>query len=265
MKILFIGDIVGRIGRETVKKLLPRLIHKHSLDFVFANAENSAHGSGITETIVEELRGAGIDYFTTGDHAFKNKKQLAIFDNLPVLRPANTNNAVPGKGQVILEKNGAKILLINLIGQVFMPLQPENPFIKLDEILADNHLPKNSRSAIIVDIHAETTSEKIALAHYADGRASAIIGTHTHVQTADARISAKGMAAITDVGMVGSADNCLGVEKDGILRTFLTQVKEPHVIPEKGQAIFNAVLIKFNNSEGQATAIKPISEFIEIN
>ena len=264
MNILLIGDIVGQIGRKTVANILPGLKKEKAIDLVIANAENAAHGSGVTEDIINELAQAGVDYFTTGDHAFRNKKQLDIFDNLPLLRPANFAPDVPGQGYAVIRQKDKNILLINLIGQIFMPQQYENPFYKLNEILANKDLHVDKLSAIIVDIHAEATSEKIALKYFADGRISALAGTHTHIMTADGQITDKGTAYITDVGMTGAADECLGVEKEGIIKTFLSQIKYPHVIPEKGRAIFNAVLIKINSRNRQAVSIKPIIEFVEI-
>ena len=263
MNILFIGDIVGRIGRQTIKRFVPRLRKKHALDFVFANAENAAHGSGVTETIVSELMEAGIDAMTTGDHAFRNHKQIEIFDNFPIIRPANLPLGAPGLGYLTLEKNNKKILLISLIGQVFMNTSVDNPFIKINEILANISLPKKNLSAIIVDIHAETTSEKINMAYHLDGRATAVLGTHTHVPTADGRVSRKGTAAITDVGMCGAANESLGIAKEETLKFFLTAVKEPHVIPVKGEATLNAVLIKVGRDR-KATTIKQIIENIII-
>ncbi len=263
MNILFIGDIVGRIGRQTIKKIVPRLRKKHALDLVIANAENAAHGSGVTETIIKELMEAGIDAMTTGDHAFRNHKQIEIFDSFPIIRPANLPQGAPGLGHMILEKNNKKTLLISLIGQVFMNTSVDNPFIKINEILANISLPKKNLSAIIVDIHAETTSEKINMAYHLDGRVSAVLGTHTHVPTADARVTKKGTAVISDVGMCGAANESLGIVKEGTLKVFLTSVKEPHVLPEKGEATLNAVLIKVAKDQ-KATTIKQIIENIII-
>jgi 2',3'-cyclic-nucleotide 2'-phosphodiesterase len=266
LKVLFIGDINGKIGRETVKRILPKLKKELKADFVIANGENMAHGSGFTMDTVKELRNIGVDCFTGGDHSFDREKQMdEIFNGkLPVLRPANISVNIPGTGQMEFKVKKNKILVINLIGRVFMRMDYDCPFRKLDEILAHNNLSKNNYSAIIIDIHGEATSEKIAMKYYADGRASAILGTHTHVQTADEEITKKGTAYITDAGMCGAADECIGVAKEGILKTFLTQVKGAHVMPDKGRAIFNAVLVKINTKTGKATSIKPIKKFIEI-
>lgn len=263
MKILFIGDIMGRIGRQAVAKILPKLKKELKLDLVIANAENSAHGSGVTEDIIKELGSIGINWFTAGDHAFSNKKNLFIYDEYPIIRPANFPPQVPGNGHALITINNKKILLINLIGRVFMKSDYDCPFRKIDEILANNNLPENNLFAIIIDIHAEATSEKQALFHYLDGKVNAIFGTHTHIMTADPQISKKGTAYITDTGMVGFASGCLGLEKEGIIKTFLTQIKNQHVLPEKGQTIFNAVLLELD-AKGKTKKIKPIIKYINI-
>jgi len=265
LNILFIGEVNGKIGRRAVQEILPGLKKELKTDLVILNADNLAHGNGVSETTIKEMLAAGVDAFTGGDHCFGNTGSLNIYDSdLPLLRPANYSKNAPGKGFIILElKNGSKILLISLVGQVFMSMDHDNPFIKVDEILSN--LANNNLSAIIVDIHAEATSEKIALAHYLDGRASAILGTHTHVMTADARISDSETALMTDVGMTGLADGVIGVNKEGIIKTFLTQIKTPHVIPENGRAIFNAVLLAINPKTAKAKSIKPITKYININ
>ena len=264
MKILFIGDIVGRIGRTTVTRVLPRLRKERKIDLVIANAENSAHGAGVTESVIKELQEAGVDAMTTGDHAFNNKKHLEIFDSYPIVRPANFSAGVPGNGFMIISVKDKKVLLINLIGRVFMSGNYECPFRKLDEILANPGLPIKKLSAIIIDIHAETTSEKINFGHWADKRVSAVIGTHTHVMTADQKVTSLGTAYITDTGMVGAADESLGIAKEGTLKTFLTQIKQPHVLPEKGKSVFSSVLLNIDSKTAKAKSIKPIIKFINI-
>ncbi len=295
LKILFIGDIVGKIGRRAVQQVLPKLKKELKPDLVIANAENISHGSGVTESALREVMEAGVGWFTCGDHSFKKEKQLGIYDSLPILRPANYSAGVPGQGYSvisisasrtgggeikaplikgvggikgdsgILKNNKHNILLINLIGRVFMKMDYDCPFRKLDEILADKDLAGKNFSAIIVDIHAEATSEKVAMGHYADGRASAVLGTHTHVMTADHKITEQGTAHITDTGMAGFADGCIGVEKESIINTFLTQIKRSHVLPEKGRAIFNSVLVSIDSKTGKAKKIKPIIKYININ
>ncbi|RLC38933.1 TIGR00282 family metallophosphoesterase [Candidatus Falkowbacteria bacterium] len=264
LNILFIGDIVGKIGRKTIAKVVPKLKKEYKINFVIANAENSAHGSGVTAEIIAELESYGIDCFTTGDHAFKNKKNLAVFDKENIIRPANFSPAAQGKGYMIIDKQGKKILVINLIGRVFMQMNHDCPFQKIDEILANINLPLKKLSAIIVDIHAEASSEKVSLGHYLNGRVSAILGTHTHIMTADHKITSQGTAYITDAGMVGAHNSCLGLDKENIIKTFLTQIKYQHVIPEKGKTIFNGVILKVNSRNSQALSIKPIIQYVNI-
>jgi metallophosphoesterase (TIGR00282 family) len=265
LKILFIGDVVGKIGRKTIKKILPKLKRELKPDIIIANAENAAHGAGVNIDSLKELMEAGVDYFTLGDHAFDKEKQFKeIKDaNFPIIRPANFPSGAPGAGYGIIAAGKYNVLIINLIGRVFMAMDYDCPFRKLDEILAS--LANRNYSAIIIDIHAEATSEKIALSHYAKNRVSAVLGTHTHVMTADASINKDGQAFISDVGMVGAADECLGIGKEGIIRTFLNQIKETHIIPEKGRAIFNSALITIDPKTKKAKNIKPITEYININ
>jgi len=264
LKILFIGDVNGKIGRKTVTKILPKLKKSSKIDFVIANAENCAHGSGVNESGLKEMMEAGVDYFTAGDHSFDKLSQTDCFKKMPIIRPANYPAGVPGKGFNIFKIGKHEILLINLIGRVFMKKDYDCPFRKMDEILAKQSLAGKKISAIIVDIHAEATSEKICLGHYANGRVSAVLGTHTHVMTADAEIKDKGTAYITDVGMVGAADQCIGVDKENITKTFLTQISYPHVIPEKGKTIFNAVLLTIDPKTGKTVNIKPVIKFAQI-
>lgn len=263
LNILFIGEINGKIGRLAVKKILPDLKREFKPNLIIANADNLAHGNGVSEPTLKEMMAAGVNAFTGGDHCFGNTAYLNLYDSeLPLLRPANFPKAAPGRGHIILEVNGYKILLISLVGQVFMSLDLNNPFAEVEEILSN--LANNNISGIIVDIHAEATSEKIALFHYLDGRVSAILGTHTHIMTADAQISEAGTALLTDAGMTGFADGVLGVEKEGIIKTFLTQIKYPHVIPETGRAVLNAVLISLDPKTKKTVAIKPITRYINI-
>jgi len=264
MNILFIGDIVGKIGRQTIKKIVPKLRKELKIDLVIANAENSAHGSGVTETVLDELIKAKIDFFTSGDHVFKNKKGLNTLENYPIIRPANYPPGVIGEGYKIIKIKNKNILIINLIGRVFMHADYDCPFRKLDEILANINLHEKSIFAIIIDIHAEATSEKVCLGYYADGRVNAVLGTHTHVMTADHKITKKNTAYISDVGMCGAYDSSLGVKYDNIIKTFLEQIKYPHEIPETGKTILNGVLIKINDKTGKTEKITPITKFTEI-
>ena len=264
MNILFIGDIVGKIGRKAVGKILPKLKKDKEIDFVIANAENAAHGSGMTIKTTEELLSYGIDFITSGDHAYKRIKQVEIFDKYPVIAPANFSRTPISVGYKVVKVKKKNILIINLIGRVFMKTVFECPFYKLDEILANFPLPSKNLSAIIVDMHAEATSEKVCFGHYADGRVSAVLGTHTHIMTADYKITNNNTAYITDVGMAGMAEGSLGIEKENTIKSYLDNIKRTHIIAETGKAIFNAVLISIDEKNGKATNIKPITKFIEI-
>jgi len=264
LKILFIGDIYGKLGREAVRQLLPAIKAAEKPDLVIANAENAAHGSGISLATIKELKSFGVDWFTTGDHAFDNEEQfkLCLAENLPLLRPANFPPGVPGVGAQMIEVGKNKILIINLIGRVFIHLDFDDPFRALDAIL-NEYLAKFKPSAIIVDIHAEATSEKAGFGHYADSRVSAVLGTHTHVMTADARILPKGTAFITDVGMVGALNEVIGLGKENVIKSFLTQMKQEKIIPETGEAMLNSVLVTIDPKTAMAVAIKPITKFLK--
>jgi len=260
MKILFIGDIVGKTGREIVKKLLPTIIKEDKIDFVIANPENSAHGKGVTPSILKELQDAGIDAFSGGDHSFDDRHTLdeVYGGNFPIVRPANYSPDVPGVGYKVFKKGKEKILLINLIGRVFMKSDYNCPFRELDKILAN--FARQKISAIIIDIHAEATSEKVTMFRYANSRVSAVLGTHTHVMTADEQISKEGTAYITDVGMAGYDDGCIGIEKEGIIETFLTQMRINHAVPDTGKSILNAVVLDVDAKTKKAKKIKSIKK-----
>ncbi|MFC1810758.1 TIGR00282 family metallophosphoesterase [Patescibacteria group bacterium] len=258
MKILFIGDIVGKPGRKTVKEFLPDIKQEHQPDLILANGENVTHGRGISDETVKELQGYGIDYFTSGNHIFANKTVVPKLDDksFPVIRPANFPPGNPGRGYHIYETaKMQKILIINLMGRVFMNQNYDCPFRTTDAILEETK--GDQPAAVIVDIHAEATSEKIALGHYLDGRVSAVIGTHTHIPTADAKILEKGTAYITDVGMVGTEDSAIGADKKPIIQGFLTQMPFKYEIAD-GPSTFNAVLLEIDDSSGKATNIEQI-------
>jgi len=265
IKILFIGEISGKIGRRAVEKILPELKKDLKPDLVIANADNLAHGKGVSETTIKEMITVGIDLFTGGDHCFDNSKSLEFYDREPkLLRPANYSKHSPGNGYALIDlKNHHKILLISLVGRIFMSFDYECPFAKIDEILSN--VANDNISAIIIDIHAEATSEKIALAHYLDGKVSSILGSHTHVMTADAQIFESGTSFITDVGMTGFADGVLGLKKEGIIKTFLSQIKNSHIIPEIGRVSFNAVFLTINQKTKKTHSIETISKQLIIN
>jgi metallophosphoesterase (TIGR00282 family) len=222
MKILFIGDIVGRPGRRAVRELLPGIVDERRIDFVIANCENAAAGLGVTADVLEELYGVGIDILTSGNHIWDKKEVMEIADDCErLLRPANYPDGAPGQGSVVmLTRGGVDIGVINLAGRVFMhPL--DCPFRTADREI--DKMKKKART-ILVDMHAEATSEKIAMGWYLGGRVTAVLGTHTHVQTADERILPGGTAYITDVGMTGPFDSVIGIRKEAILKRFLLQI-----------------------------------------
>lgn len=261
MKILFIGDIIGRPGRETVRKVLPALKAEEGYELVIANGENAHHGKGITPDDVKELTSAGVDFYTSGNHIWKDKAIIPFLGskNMPVIRPANYPDSNPGKGWQIVDTGLMKrVLVINLLGRLFMNVQPDCPFRTADRILKEN--AHERLDAIFVDFHAEATSEKCALANYLDGRVTAVVGTHTHVATADARILPGGTAFQTDAGFVGPIDSVIGVKKELIIENFLTQMPVKHEIAD-GPMLFNAVKIEIENKK--ALTIEPVRRRLE--
>ncbi len=228
MKILFFGDIVGKTGRQAVAKVLPGLREKYSPNLVIANVENLAHGKGVTLSTFEYMLNAGVDFFTSGNHVFDKPQAREVFEKYgeKLIRPANWESNFPGLGSKIVDvpSSGAKVLVINLLGQVFMEKQIDegkigNPFLKLNEILETPEV--QSLKIRLLDFHAEATSEKRGMGFWADGKLSAVLGTHTHVPTADAQILPGGTGYQTDLGMTGAADSIIGVTKDSALKRFL--------------------------------------------
>ncbi|MBU0574511.1 MAG: YmdB family metallophosphoesterase, partial [Candidatus Margulisbacteria bacterium] len=219
IKVLFIGDIIGAYGRKITEELLPELMRELSPDFILANGENSAHGYGITLKIYTALMDMGIDGLAMGNHMFDKKelgREIAKFENM--VKPANYPPAAPGKELLIIEKDGVKLGLLNLLGRTFMAAM-DCPFRAADRVV---EVIKKETNNIIVDMHAEATSEKVAMGFYLEGRVSAVLGTHTHVMTADDRVLPGGTSYISDVGMVGSQDSVIGMKRDAILKRFLT-------------------------------------------
>lgn len=260
MNILFIGDIVGAYGRAIVKHLLPQLKKEFAIDLTIANAENSAHGYSITEKIYHQLLEAGIDALTMGNHMWEKKEiipKITTFDKM--VRPANFPPMVPGYDHLIIESKETKVAIINLLGRVFMQCI-DCPFQTVERIL-----PKVREQAniIIIDIHAEATSEKCAMAYFLDGKVSAVIGTHSHVMTADERIFQEGTAFITDVGMVGAYDSIIGMNKEQILKRFITQMPEKFEPTEVGPGLFNAVVLNVDPHSGKTLEIKRIYQVVE--
>lgn len=252
MRVLFIGDIVGKTGRGAVRALLPLIINKYKVDLVIANAENAAGGFGITEKVASELFSYGINVLTSGNHIWDKKESIPyIGKESRIIRPLNYPPGVPGFGSITWVVRDRKIGIINLSGRVFMS-NIDCPFrVGLSEI----ERLREETNIIIVDFHAEATSEKIAFGYYVDGRVSAVIGTHTHVQTADERILPKGTAYITDVGMTGPSDSVIGIDKEQIIERFLLQMPKKFETA-KGNGIFSAVVVEINDDSGKATAIQ---------
>ena len=250
MRILMIGDAVGRPGRRAVQKFLPGLCHDYELSLVIANGENCAGGIGITSDTAKELFDCGVNVITTGNHVWAKKEIIPYLDGeLPILRPLNFPPGAPGRG--FLEVKGA--LIVNLIGRVFIG-GFDCPFRAIDCLLSEI---KADSKVIIVDFHAEATSEKVAMGRYLDGRVSALLGTHTHVGTIDACILFNGTSYVTDVGMVGPTDSVIGDDAESVLHSFLTQM--PHRLSVgKGKAIFNAILIEVDIASGKTLSIQRI-------
>jgi len=269
MKILFFGDIVGRSGRQAIKKILPELKKELAPDLVLANGENMAHGQGVTEDALKELMAAGIEYFTGGDHAFalSGSEEVLADSAKPVLRPLNWPGGVAGRGSAIITLGAKRVLIVNLIGRVFMKQDFNDPFIKIKELLDDYSLGGQEQgseavNAIIVDFHAEATSEKAALAWWLDGKISAMLGTHTHVPTADEKILPQGTAFISDVGMVGLLDSVLGADKDIIIKRFLTQRLFKIESAVGRQVEVNAVLLELDDKTGLAQNITRVRRMV---
>ena len=238
MRILFIGDVVGKIGRRMIKNYLPGLKKEHNAHFTIVNGENAAHGKGITESTYKEILNGGADFITLGNHAFAKRDVYDLLNSgVKMVRPANFPEGTPGDGSRIVNINGKKLLIVNLQARSF--LEPiENPFTVIDKILEEN-----TYDASFVDFHSETTSESIAMGYHLDGRVNAVVGTHTHVQTNDAARLPNGTVYITDVGMTGFKDGILGIRKDEVIRRFITNLPERHVVPDEGKGVISGVII----------------------
>jgi metallophosphoesterase (TIGR00282 family) len=261
VNVLAIGDIIGRPGREAVARLLPQLRREYAIDLVVANGENAAGGFGLTPKIADDLFGLGIDVLTSGNHIWDQKEMLTGFDgNRPILRPHNYPASAPGRGWFChdLGEKG-QVLIGNVQGQLFMP-PLDSPFKAVDEVL------RQGAGAVLrlIDVHAEATSEKMALGWYLDGRASFVFGTHTHVPTADARVLPGGTAYVTDLGMVGPRDSVIGMDKDISLQRFLTGVPHRFKVAE-GEVTFNAVLARLDGQSGKATGVERIDREVAVS
>jgi hypothetical protein len=256
MKILFIGDIVGKPGRRAVRELLPSLVAAHDVDLVIANCENAAAGFGVTREIVEELFDAHIDVLTSGNHVWDKKEVMEFIDDYEsLIRPANYPSSVPGAGSVLMPTAaGDYVGVLNLAGRIFMQAV-DCPFVAAKKEIARL---KARTNVIIVDIHAEATSEKKALGWYLDGEVSAVLGTHTHVQTADNEVLPGGTAYISDAGMTGPFDSVIGIKKDTIIERFLTQIPNKFDVA-KNDIRLQGALLDIDPESGKARAIERIS------
>jgi len=255
MRILFVGDVVGRSGRTIVYERLPGLIRDWKLDLVVVNGENAAGGFGITESIYRELVDAGADAITLGNHAWDQKEALVFIERAEALiRPINYPAGTPGRGSALIKaKNGERALVINAMGRIFMDAL-DDPFAAIDRELTGCALGKQAE-AIIVDMHGEATSEKQAMGFFCDGRASLVVGTHTHVPTADARVMEGGTAFISDVGMTGDYDSVIGMEKEEPLTRFLRKVPTARFEPASGPATLCAVAVETDTASGLAARV----------
>lgn len=263
MKVLFLGDIDAKAGRKAVANVLPVLKDKHEPDITIANAENLAHGMGVTKKTLKEILDAGVDFLTSGNHIWDQKEVYEIFQDseVPLIRPANYPDGTPGQGYKIVQIGARELLIMNVLGNVFMKEDLESPFKAVDKILEE--IKNKNIKLSVLDAHTEATSEINALGWYLDGRVSAVLGTHMHVQTADERILPKGTAYISDVGMTGPRDSILGVDKDAVIEGFLTQRPVKFFSPEIDCKL-NAVIVDLDQKSGKAKSINRISEVVEI-
>lgn len=254
MKILFIGDVFGKGGRNAVKKFLPDILEREPIELVICNGENLSHGKGILPRHYEEMMDSGVDFFTSGNHAFAKKEGTSLFESEEnIIRPANIKVERPGIGSREFDVNGTLVRITNLLGTCFITeLEPYNAFQKLEEIVNEN-----KATIHIVDFHAEATAEKQAMAYAFDGKVSAILGTHTHIQTADDRILKGGTAYITDVGMCGSYNSVIGSERKEVLERFKTEQKTRFQVDDKAD-MFCAILLDIDDKTGKANSIERI-------
>jgi 2',3'-cyclic-nucleotide 2'-phosphodiesterase len=253
MNILFVGDIFGKPGREALLRWLPDFADEHAVDFVIANGENSANGAGITSKIAERLLAGGVDVITTGNHIWRQREVFTFLaTDERIVRPANYPAGAPGRGLTVRPAaDGSEVAVINLAGELYLN-SGMSPFRVVDRLVEE---AQQLADTIVVDLHAEATSEKVAMGHYLDGRVTAVLGTHTHVQTSDARVLPGGTAYMTDVGMTGPRDSVIGVSIDVILRRFTTELPQQFEVAE-GPVRLDAALIASDG--GRATAIEAV-------
>jgi metallophosphoesterase (TIGR00282 family) len=256
VKVLAIGDVIGRPGRLALARFIPRVRKEYGVDIVIANGENSAGGIGITPSGLEELRATGVDVVTSGNHVWRHRDIVPYLEDVhyPIVRPLNYPPAAPGKGSCVY----GGLLVVNLIGRTFMSSY-DCPFRAMDALLES--VPDDVR-AVLVDFHAEATSEKLALGRYLDGRVAAVVGTHTHVGTIDASVLPGGTAYVTDIGMAGPVESVIGDEYEGVIRRFLTMIPERIEVAKRGPVGVDAVLVEIDDATGLATAIERLREVV---
>ncbi|MDZ7906703.1 MAG: TIGR00282 family metallophosphoesterase [Cypionkella sp.] len=261
MRILFLGDVMGRAGRDGVAAMLPALRTDWGLDFVVVNGENASNGAGLTGDHAKALFAAGADCVTLGDHAFDQKDMLQAIESDPrILRPINFSKVAPGRGVKIFEATqGRRVLVAQILGQVFMKRPFDDPFSAIESILKTHRLGATVQASI-VEIHAEATSEKMAMGHWCDGQASLVVGTHTHVPTSDTMILPKGTAYQTDAGMCGDYDSVIGMEKLEPLRRFITGMSSARFTPAEGPATLSGVYIETDDKTGLARKVIPVRQ-----
>lgn len=259
MKLLFLGDVMGRAGRAAVVGRLAQLRADWALDFVVVNGENATGGAGITPEHAKTLLAAGADCLTLGDHAFDQKDMLSFIESEPrIIRPLNYAKTAPGKGARLFEaKGGRKVLVTQVLGQVFMKRPFDDPFSAVDAVLRVHPLGGLAQ-AVIVDVHAEATSEKMGMGHWCDGRASMVVGTHTHVPTADAQILPGGTAFQSDAGMCGDYNSVIGMEKLEPMRRFVTGMVKERFTPAEGEATLSGLYVETDDRTGRATRVRMV-------
>lgn len=258
MKILFCGDLVGRAGRDVALEHLPTLRAEMGLDFVVVNAENAAHGFGLTQKICEELFEVGADAITTGNHVWDQREVISFVDADPrVLRPLNYTSGTPGRGaSVIKARDGRSVLVVNVMCRLFMELL-DDPFAAVDNVLKRHALGKTV-DAVLIDVHGEATSEKMALGHVCDGRASLVVGTHTHIPTADAQVLPSGTAYQTDAGMCGDYDSVIGMQKETAIAKFRNKIVTERLAPARGPASLCGIYVETDDATGLAARVAPL-------
>lgn len=258
MRLLFLGDVVGRTGRDAIAARLPGIIDRFALDFVVVNGENASHGRGLTEGHFNDLRAAGADVVTLGDHAFDQRDALTYIVREPtLLRPINMPSGTPGRGaNLVTGRNGHQVLVINALGRVFMgPI--DDPFRAVEAAIAACPL-REQADAVIVDFHTEATSEIQGMGYFLDGRATLVVGTHTHIPTSDHRILKGGTALMADAGMCGDYDSIIGVDPDEPLNRFLTGVPQSRFTPAEGEATLSGVIVETDPATGLAVRVEPL-------